>query len=474
MVRASQEFDQRLFELKLSELSREMQIRSRSSYNKKRAASQGTGRSYLMDVVDCQLSLLRDEWLNGVDRIAREVWQIQGKALSPAFARDVLVSKAIELIGVREGVIKSALERARRFDLYRNPYPAQHNLAMKIMRLRAEVTNRYEIEACELEYRNTPMERSVTEQEKKSKDGSHTQKAFTVSSGIIPGQVQGLSRGDWPAPTDATNSTTLVPRDSWKDFHERFMQLANEEERIERASPKDRLLRAYCDYKKRPEIWAEKGKSEQGPFCLLKAPETGLWMLGDGVNENFQERFRALAARTGVALGPSESTDPEDFWLHRLYLDLMENNSDQLFAASNEGGMILRVCVASATFCSRLERKAVTEAGRLTTSEKHVESSRAQNNAKLTQSLEGKSKNSTASTEKRVKRLSATVNSPIAARKLETYLDAKGIGLTDFASRVGTTDRTLRSFRKCGKVRRDIFESIAKHMGTTKEVLLGE
>jgi hypothetical protein len=69
-------------------------------------------------------------------------------------------------------------------------------------------------------------------------------------------------------------------------------------------------------------------------------------------------------------------------------------------------------------------------------------------------------------------RMRGTVTSPSAARKMEAYLQAKGIGLTDFATSAGTTDRTLRSFRKTGKVRRDIFDSIAKQMGTTKEELL--
>ena len=55
---------------------------------------------------------------------------------------------------------------------------------------------------------------------------------------------------------------------------------------------------------------------------------------------------------------------------------------------------------------------------------------------------------------------------------MEKYLRDNGIGLTDFASRAQTTDRTLRSFRKTGKVRRDIFEGIAKAMGTTKADLL--
>jgi len=71
-------------------------------------------------------------------------------------------------------------------------------------------------------------------------------------------------------------------------------------------------------------------------------------------------------------------------------------------------------------------------------------------------------------------RLMATIQSPTAARRMEAYLRCCGIGQTEFANRVGTTDRTLRTFRKTGKVRRDIFEAIAKAMGTTKEALLKE
>ena len=161
----------------------------------------------------------------------------------------------------------------------------------------------------------------------------------------------------------AASSFVESQADRWRAFREEFGQLAREEEQIERAGPKDRLLRAYCDYKKHPEIWAEKGKPGQGLFCLLKAPETGLWIVSDGVSENFQARFRALAARASVALGCAKDTDAEDFWLHRLYLDLLENNSDQLFVASKEGGAIRRVCVASGTFCARLERNALQEFG---------------------------------------------------------------------------------------------------------------
>lgn len=69
------------------------------------------------------------------------------------------------------------------------------------------------------------------------------------------------------------------------------------------------------------------------------------------------------------------------------------------------------------------------------------------------------------------KRLKSTISSPSAARRMEAYLESKPMNQTDFAGQAQTTDRTLRSFRKTGKVRRDIFENIAKAMGTTAEEL---
>jgi hypothetical protein len=70
------------------------------------------------------------------------------------------------------------------------------------------------------------------------------------------------------------------------------------------------------------------------------------------------------------------------------------------------------------------------------------------------------------------KRLPITITSPLAARRLETFLKDKGIEQTAFATQVGTTDRTLRRFRETGTIRRDIFEQIANGMGLTKEQLM--
>jgi hypothetical protein len=70
------------------------------------------------------------------------------------------------------------------------------------------------------------------------------------------------------------------------------------------------------------------------------------------------------------------------------------------------------------------------------------------------------------------RRLPSTVTSEIAARRMEAYMTSNAIGQTEFAGSVGTTDRTLRAFRKTGKVRRNIFDAIARAMGTTREALL--
>jgi hypothetical protein len=72
------------------------------------------------------------------------------------------------------------------------------------------------------------------------------------------------------------------------------------------------------------------------------------------------------------------------------------------------------------------------------------------------------------------KRLTTTVHSVAAAERMEAFIRANGRGITEFAISAGTTDKTLRSFRRTGRVRRDIFEGIAKAMGITKVDLLGQ
>lgn len=74
----------------------------------------------------------------------------------------------------------------------------------------------------------------------------------------------------------------------------------------------------------------------------------------------------------------------------------------------------------------------------------------------------------------RKKRLSTQIDSPIAARRLEAYLESKLIRQTEFGIQVGTTDRTIRKFRETGRIGRDLFDKFAAAMGCTREELMKE
>jgi hypothetical protein len=69
-------------------------------------------------------------------------------------------------------------------------------------------------------------------------------------------------------------------------------------------------------------------------------------------------------------------------------------------------------------------------------------------------------------------RLSGSTYSPMAAKRVESYIKTKGISVKNFAELAGTTDRTLRSFRKTGRIRTTSLPGIASAMGTTVEKLL--
>lgn len=67
-----------------------------------------------------------------------------------------------------------------------------------------------------------------------------------------------------------------------------------------------------------------------------------------------------------------------------------------------------------------------------------------------------------------------TIHAPRAVERLNAYLEKTQISLTEFATRAGTTDKTLRNFRKTGRVRRYIFEGIAKAMKLSRDDLLND
>lgn len=135
----------------------------------------------------------------------------------------------------------------------------------------------------------------------------------------------------------------ITDPDVWKDFHDKFKALVDEELKVAPHNVRDRWLRAYV---------GDRGKNT----------EIGSWWLSAGLNEGFQARFDVAATRAGVALGPTQGTNPRDYWLHKVFTHLLKRPSDLLLAANKHGGIILRVCEASAVYCVRLEKKALESA----------------------------------------------------------------------------------------------------------------
>jgi len=70
------------------------------------------------------------------------------------------------------------------------------------------------------------------------------------------------------------------------------------------------------------------------------------------------------------------------------------------------------------------------------------------------------------------KRLPQSIGTPEAVNAAIAYMGSKGLTETQFGNQFQSTDRTVRSFRKSGKMRRSTFEAMAKSMGLTIEQLL--
>jgi hypothetical protein len=191
MGKASQRFDRQLFTLKLSELSREMQPKAIAADRRARAQSRGT-RSVALRMLDGQLAVLR-EWMEGMDQVGREVWQIQGEMLTPDFVREILLPEVLTLIAVRESTVKGQIARMVERGAVQSSdlYPANHQLAMEINKLKGEIVERYEIEARTLAHRKISQGVSVQLEE-------FTGRRARLSSETSPSPAGGLKPLDYP------------------------------------------------------------------------------------------------------------------------------------------------------------------------------------------------------------------------------------------------------------------------------------
>lgn len=162
--------------------------------------------------------------------------------------------------------------------------------------------------------------------------------------GAAKRQIWGTREGDKQthvAPEASSLQGVLAP-DFWRSIQDRFKVLAELEVTLAPPNSGYRWLRAYVDY------------NDKTKAC-------GDWKLSQSIHENFRERFEVEATRAGIALGSDLTGDPLALWLHHVFFDLLKHNSKLLFAATEEGGVVVRVCEASALYCARLEKQALIE-----------------------------------------------------------------------------------------------------------------
>ena len=191
------------------------------------------------------------------------------------------------------------------------------------------------------------------------------------------------------APAKHEAEGALAGSGVWKDFRKEFKALEREEKTLLQAEAYDCSLRAHGDYgqsdadlnkalknsdilhrgaeairrlqpNERRQAWARKRgqwiqdgvvTAEQLPekypgvpmLTLLMEPtapsaklQYGRWRLSKGPNETFRADFEELGTRAGIALGSPPGTEPITFWLHCLFLNLLEYESPELFGAQDE------------------------------------------------------------------------------------------------------------------------------------------
>jgi hypothetical protein len=254
---------------------------------------------------------LTDERIKRLYDIHCEVWKDQNRSVTPAFIRAFRDQTAIPQILLRKSAVISEVTkpRTKRWQIPDGMVLRGWNRRMD--KLVAKWNGILEADALKLEYRAA--------QRPQEKD--------RVALQALPS----------PESLDQKRSDASM----WRSLRSEFKALASEELVLDPGNRRDRWLRAYVDYK------------------YVKC-DFGTWHISSGPNEDFRASFETLATRTGVSLGSPQGADPLEFWLHHLFLDLLKHKSDQLFAAKeNEGGIILRVCEASATYCARLEQQAL-------------------------------------------------------------------------------------------------------------------
>jgi hypothetical protein len=153
-------FNNSLFELKIRAPTRELRARAEAEKRRIRFDFQKSGNLNVFALEyrlqDCDLRIL-EEWALLYDGLARDVWRIQGRVITPAFVRMIFERLILPLLAVRQGSIQTELQfkavRTRMSDSVSTP--ARTRLATKIRELRQELWEKCEIEAKTLAIQST-------------------------------------------------------------------------------------------------------------------------------------------------------------------------------------------------------------------------------------------------------------------------------------------------------------------------------
>jgi hypothetical protein len=159
------QFDRGLYALKLAELCRDLQKKNQNAaataemdWEWQRAVEGKDANFYVM-VVDAYIQILHCD-LSGIDRMCRDVWRLQGGTPTPEFGRRVIRDYAIlGTIADRCGSIRKELKLMVRNKGFIGLAPALRHLEKQAKDLKTHWTNRLEVEARELEYKNTAAAR---------------------------------------------------------------------------------------------------------------------------------------------------------------------------------------------------------------------------------------------------------------------------------------------------------------------------
>jgi hypothetical protein len=149
-------FDQRLANLKLEDLSLEIQRKIAADEGHIRAIRNGNVATPPARRLEMQIQRT-DEWADEIRNIYLDTWQKQGNQKSPEFIRIVLVNAVVELIRTRMATVmgQSALVRQQTRSL--QDMLNLDEFARRMLQLEAKWKRRLEIDATECEYAYNKM-----------------------------------------------------------------------------------------------------------------------------------------------------------------------------------------------------------------------------------------------------------------------------------------------------------------------------